>query len=71
MACRLGRLLDPYPTTLLFVHFPWLDVHLPAPLASTHCQLGMYGSVWCDPGAIRPLWRAPVPFLNAVKLKHL
>jgi hypothetical protein len=44
MACRLGRLLDPYPTALLFVHFPLLDAHAPTQLALTHCQLVVRGS---------------------------
>jgi hypothetical protein len=64
MADRLGRLLDPYPTALLFVHFPLLDTpdpaSLPSILISNNCMS------WF--GAICPLWQAPVPFLNAAKL---
>jgi hypothetical protein len=48
MAGRLGRLLDPHPTKLLFIHFPLLDAPAPAPFASTHCWLGAYVSVWCN-----------------------
>jgi hypothetical protein len=52
MACRLGRLLDPYLTALSFVYFPLLDACAPAPLALTHCHLGVYVSVWCDPPSV-------------------
>jgi hypothetical protein len=67
MADQLGRLLDPYPIALSFVRFLSLDAPAPAPLPPTH--IGNNCMSWF--GVIHPLWQAPVPFLNAVKLLTL
>jgi hypothetical protein len=48
MADQLGRLLDPYPTTLLFFCFLLLDAPAPAPLPSTHHRQRVYVLVWCN-----------------------
>jgi hypothetical protein len=48
MADRLGRLLDPYPTALLFACFLLLDTPALAPLPSTHHWQGVHVLVWCN-----------------------
>jgi hypothetical protein len=48
MADWLGRLLDPYPSALLFVCFLSLDAPAPALLSSTHHQQRVSILVWCD-----------------------
>jgi len=62
MADRLDRKLDPRPIAPSFDHFPSLNAPAPAPLALTHRRQRF--------GPIRPMWRAPVPFLSEPKLKH-
>ncbi len=64
MADQLGRLLDPYPTAQLFVHFLSLDA--PAPAHYLQHTIGNDGVSWF--GAMCPLWRAIVLFLSAAKL---
>jgi hypothetical protein len=65
MADRLGKLLDPYPSGLSFVHFLSLNPTAPAPLPPQH-NIGNECTSWF--GAIRDLLGAPVQFLNAAKL---
>ncbi len=48
MTDQLGRLLDPYPTASLFVHFPSSYAPAPVPLPLTHLWQRYFVLVWCN-----------------------
>jgi hypothetical protein len=66
MADRLGRLLGPNPTALLFVHFLSLDASAPAPLPSTYHQQRVYVLVLRN----SPSVASTGPFFKRRKIVH-